>query len=151
MANLRKARKLGFPFIPLTGISGSYLMLTEFAGTAWGFVSVASLAVVIAFTLAVTGPRLRAVGHAVAAGGPESPALQNLVHHPLLWVSVQTRAAVIVSMVVLKLIKPGVGGSLITIGLAILVGVLSALPMPILGRDGRIPAISAQDNQPATN
>jgi hypothetical protein len=58
-----------------------------------------------------------------------SQTFQTLVNHPILWISVQTRMAIILGIILLKFTKPDLGGSLLTIGVAIVLGLASALPM----------------------
>jgi hypothetical protein len=60
------------------------------------------------------------------------------VNHPILWISNQTRVAIILGLVYLKIAKPDLGGSLLTIGVAIVLGLASALPMsrPVRVQEG---------------
>jgi hypothetical protein len=73
---------------------------------------------------------MAAIGQALAA--EERSLSQNfysLANQPLLWISVQTRAAIALGIVFLKIAKPDVGGSLFTIGVAIVLGIASVLPV----------------------
>jgi hypothetical protein len=47
---------------------------------------------------------------------------------PLLWASIQIRVAIALGIVFLMTVKPGLGGALLTIGVAIVLGLASALP-----------------------
>jgi hypothetical protein len=82
---------------------------------------------------------MAAIGRAVTAEtGPLSLTLQQLLHHPLLWVAIQTRVALALGIVFLMTVKPDLIGSLLTIGVASALGLASALPM--LGREREQPA-----------
>ena len=62
-----------------------------------------------------------------------SPALYHILHHPVIWISVQTRVFMALGIVFLMTIKPDLTGSLLAIGIATLLGLASALP--ILSRE----------------
>jgi hypothetical protein len=112
-------------------ISGFYMMATVWGGVVWIIVALGALVLVIVLGLALTGPRMAAIGRAVAAEkGTVSPTLHHLLHYPLLWISIQTRVAIALGIVFLMTVKPDLGGSLLTIGVAIVLGLASALPMP---------------------
>ncbi|MBP1702405.1 MAG: hypothetical protein H6Q38_1512 [Chloroflexi bacterium] len=71
------------------------------------------------------------IGRALASEkAPPSQTFHSLANHPLLWISIQTRATIALGIVFLKTAKPGLAGSLITIGVAIVLGIASALPIP---------------------
>jgi uncharacterized membrane protein len=106
------------------------MMLTYWGGEAWIIVTVGSLVLVIALAQGVTTPRMAAIGRAlVTEKGPGSQNFHNLANHPLLWISIQTRVAIALGIVFLKIAKPDLGGSLLTIGVAIILGLASALPI----------------------
>ena len=86
------------------------------------------LAMVIA--RALTAPRMAIIGRALATEqGPVSQTFHNLVNDPMLWISIQTRLAIVLAIIFLKIATPDLGGSLLTIGVAIALGITSALPM----------------------
>ena len=62
-----------------------------------------------------------------------TPALRRLLNDPLLGISIQTRVAIALGIVFLMTVKPDLGGSLLAIGVATGLGLLSALPL--LGRN----------------
>ncbi len=131
MGVLKSVRKVGFASMLTTVISGIYMMLTVWGGEAWIIVTVGALVLVIALAQVLTAPRMAAIGRALASEkGPLSKTFHSLANHPLLWISIQTRAAIALGIVFLKIAKPDWGGSLITIGVAIVLGVISALPLP---------------------
>jgi hypothetical protein len=66
---------------------------------------------VIALVQVVTAPRMAAIGQALAKEkGPLSQNFRNLASHPLLWISIQTRVAIALGIVFLKVAKPDLGG-----------------------------------------
>ena len=114
-----------------TVITGIYLMVTVWGCEAWIIVTVGSLVLVIALAQVVTAPRMMAIGRTLATEKvPLSQTFYSLANQPLLWISIQTRATIALGIVFLKIAKPDLGGSLLTIGVAIVIGVASALPMP---------------------
>lgn len=61
--------------------------------------------------------------------GPVSSALDQLLHDPTLTISIQTRVAIALGIVFLMTVKPGLGGSLLTMVVAIVLGLAFALPI----------------------
>lgn len=130
MGVLKSVRKVGFASMLTTVITGIYMMLTDWGGVAWITVTIGSLVLVIVLSLALTGPRMAAIGQALVMGkGVFSQTYHSLANHPLLWISIQTRVAIALGIVFLKTAKPDLGGSLLTIGIAIVLGLASALPV----------------------
>ena len=131
MGVLKSVRKFGFASMLATFISGIYMMVTDWGGAAWIIVTLGSLVLVIALSLVLTGPRMAAIGRALASGkGALSKTFHSMANHPLLWISIQTRVAIALGIVFLKIAKPDLGGSLFTVGVAIVLGLASALPFP---------------------
>jgi hypothetical protein len=129
MRILKSVRKFGFASMLTAVITGLYLMLTAWGGEAWIIVTLASLVLMIALAQVLTAPRMMAIGRALATEKvPLTQAFYRLANQPLLWVSLQTRVAIALGIVFLKIAKPDWGGSLITIGIAIVLGIVSALP-----------------------
>jgi len=119
---IKGASKVGFPSMFATVITGVYMMAMVWRWAPWLTVTVGALILMIVFAR-IAAPRLKALGQSLGA-----------VNDPLLWVSVQTRMAIVFGIVFLKITKPDVVGSLLTIGIAIIVGVASALPVTRVGR-----------------
>ncbi len=131
MGILKNVRKVGFVSMLATVISGVYLMVTYWGGAAWIIVTLASLFLVIALTQTLTAPRMAAIGQTLAAKTPfSSTTYHNLANHPLLWISIQTRTALALGIIFLKVAKPDLAGSLLTMGAAIILGLASTLPVP---------------------
>jgi hypothetical protein len=130
MGILQRALGVGFASMLATVITGVYMMATVWGAVPWLGVTLGSLALLIGLSVALTRPQVRAIGRALAAGhGPISPAFLVQANHPWLWVSIQTRVAIALGIVFLKIAKPDLGGSLLTIGVAIVLGIASALPV----------------------
>lgn len=141
MGILKNVRKVGFVSMLATVITGIYMMVTDWGSVAWIIVTLGSLALVIALSLALTGPRMAIIGQAlVKEKRPVSQTFNNLANHPFLWISIQTRVAIALGIVFLKTAKPDLAGSLITIGVAIILGLASALSIPRRERAQERPA-----------
>jgi len=131
MSLLKSARRGGFVSMLVVVISGVYLMVTAWSRVAWLVVTVGALVAVIVLALALSGPRMAAVGRTLATEhGEVSQTFHLLANHPLLWISIQTRVAITLGIVLLKAVKPELAGSLLIIGVAFVLGLVSALPMP---------------------
>jgi len=131
MGILKNTRKMGFASMLTTVITGIYMMVTDVGPVAWIFTTIGALALIIVLSVVLTGPRMAAIGQALATEkAPVSQTFRNLASHPILWISIQTRVAIALGIVFLKTAKPDLGGSLITIGVAAVLGLASALPLP---------------------
>ncbi len=131
MGILGSLRRFGFASMLTTVITGIYMMLAVWGGVAWAIVTLGSLVLVIALSLALSSPRMAVIGRALATErGPLSMTFHSLANQPLLWISIQTRVAIALGIVFLKTAKPNLGGSLLTIGVAIVLGLAPALYMP---------------------
>jgi len=128
---LKSVQRVGFASMLTILISGAYMMATVWGGAPWIAVSLAALVLAVAVALALTGPRMKAIGRAlVTERGPLSPTFHRLANQPLLWVSIQTRVAILLGIVLLKTAKPDLSGSLLILGAALVLGLASALPLP---------------------
>ncbi len=132
MGILKEVRKFGFASMATTVITGIYLMLRVWGVKPWLIVTLGSLVLVIALAQVFTAPRMAAIGQALfKEKEPFSSTFHSLAYHPLLSISIQIRAAIVLGIVFLKIAKPDLGGSLLTIGIAIVLGLASALPFPL--------------------
>jgi hypothetical protein len=135
MSILKSAQRVGFASMLTIVISGLYMMATAWGRAAWLIVALGSLVLVIVLSMVLTGPRMAAIGRALATEkGLLSQSFHGLANHPLLWISIQTRVTIALGIVFLKIAKPDLGGSLLTIGVAMVLGLASALPMPFRER-----------------
>jgi len=110
--------------------AGFYMMATVWGGVAWLIVALGALVVLVVLAMALSRPRMAAIGRALTAeNGPVSASLHDLLHHPLLWISLQTRVAIALGIVFLMTLKPDLSGSLLAIVIAAILGLASALAM----------------------
>ena len=127
----KSARRVGIASMLTILVSGFYMTATVWGGVAWIIVALGALVLLVVLALALTGPRMAAIGRAmVTEKGPVSHTLHNLANHSLLRISIQTRVAIALGIVFLMTVKPDLSGSLLTIGVAIVLGLASALTMP---------------------
>jgi len=113
---LRGAGKAGFPSMLMTVITGVYMMVV-WGRTPWLVTTVEALVLMIVLARAAA-PRVKALGQSL-----------GVVNDPILWISIQTRVAIVLGIVFLKIAKPNFVGSLLTIGVAIVLGIASAIPV----------------------
>jgi hypothetical protein len=114
-----------------TVVTGIYMMVTSWGAVAWISVTMGAVVLVILLSLVLTGPRMAAIGHALATEkGVLSATFHSLASHPLLLISIDTRVAIALGIVLLKVAKPGLGGSLLTMGIAIVLGIAAGLYLP---------------------
>jgi hypothetical protein len=114
--------------------AGFYMMATVWGGVVWIIVALGAFVVIMILGMVVSRQRMAAIERAVTAEqGAMSPTLRQLLRHPLLWISIQTRVAIALGIVFLMTVKPDWSGSLLTIAVAIILGLASSLP--ILSRE----------------
>ncbi len=131
MRILSSLRRFGFAAMLMTVITGIYMMLRVWGVAAWAIVTLGSLVLLIVLSVALSAPRMAAIGRDLAAErGPLSTTFHTLANQPLLWISIQTRVGIALGIVFLKTAKPNLAGSLLTIGVAILFGLVAALYAP---------------------
>ena len=122
--------RFGFASMLATVITGIYMVMAAVGWVPWLLVVIGALVLVIVLTRALTAPRLAAIGQALAVERESvSQSFHSLMQDPILWISIQTRVAIILAIILLKIATPGLGASLLTVGVAIVLGILSALPM----------------------
>ncbi len=126
MGILKSVRRFGFASMLTTVLTGLYMMVTAWGGVAWAVVSIGALGLVIALSLVLTGPRMAAIWR-VFATASTSQTFHSLASDPLLWISIQTRIAIVLGIVLLKTAKPDWSGSVLFMGVAIALGITSAL------------------------
>jgi hypothetical protein len=126
----KSVRKVGFISMLTTVITGIYMIVTYWGGKPWIIITMGSLILVIVLAQILTAPRMATVGRAlVTEKGSISQTFHNLLKDPILWLSIQTRVAIVLGIIFLKIAKPNLGGALLIIGLAVVLGVASAFPM----------------------
>ncbi len=131
IGTLINVRKVGLASMLITVVTGIYMVLKVWGLVPWILVVLGSLVLVIALAQAITAPRMAAIGQTLATEkSPASRTFRGLANHPLLSISIRTRVAIVLGIVFLKIAKPDLGGSLLTIGIAIVLGLVSTLYMP---------------------
>ena len=127
---VKSADRLGFLSMLITVVTGIYMLLTVWGWVAWILVVLGALVLAIVLTVRLTKPRIAAMEQTLATEKAfVSQTFHDLVNHPILWISIQTRVAIVLGIILLKFTKPNLGASLLTIGVAIILGVASALPI----------------------
>ena len=122
--------QLGFLSMLATVITGIYMVLAGVGWVSWILVVIGALILAMVIARALTAPRMAAIGRALAMEkGSVSQTFHNLINDPSLWISIQIRMAIVLGIIFLKIATPGLGAALLTIGAAIMVGLVSALPM----------------------
>lgn len=115
-------------------IPGFYMAATVWGGVAWITVALAAVILLAVLGAALAGRRMAAIGQSVAGeSGPLSATLHSRLEDPLLWASLRVRTAIALGIVFLMTVKPGLIGALITMGVAVLLGL--AFSLPVRGRD----------------
>ena len=130
LRTVKSADRLGFISMPITIITGIYMLLAVWGWVPWIVVVLGALILEIVLFVVLAKPRMATIEQALAAETEfVSQTFHGLVNDPILWISIQTRVAIILGIVFLKIAKPDLIGSLVTIGIAIVLGFASALPI----------------------
>lgn len=131
MGIFKSLRTFGFALMGTTAITGIYMMVTDTGLVPYIYISILALVLAILLSMVVTGPRMVAIGQAMAIGkGTLSSAFYSSANNPLLLISIQTRIAIALAIVFLKITKPELAGSMIAIGFAIVLGIALSLYSP---------------------
>src|SRR5574339_613370 len=124
-----RIRRLGMISMLTIVIAGVYLMVSAWGAAAWIIVTLGAMLLMIVLINMLTRPRTMAIRRAMTTEtGPLSPTLRSLTTDPLLLISNQIRLAIALGIIFLMTAKPGLGGSLLTIGTAIVLGFAFSLP-----------------------
>lgn len=127
-------RRLGMASMLALLVSGFSMMAIAQIGGAWLIVAFWSLVVLAVLAVTLSFRRMRTIMRAMATdAGAVSAGLRALLRHPLLWVAIQIRVALALGIVFLMSVKPDLIGSLLTVGVATVLGLV--LAVPILSRE----------------
>ena len=127
-------RRLGMAAMLTLLVSGFGMMALAHSSGAWLMVAFGSLILLSVLAVTLSFKRIGIITRAMTTeAGPVSASLRDLLRHPLLWIAIQTRVALALGIVFLMTDKPDLGGSLLTIGVATVLGLVLALP--IVGRE----------------
>jgi uncharacterized membrane protein len=111
-------------------LSGIYLTVQMSGfGMAWIDVALGTLFLLIPLA-AVTGRRMREIRRLSTSGHEIQPRLLDLLQHAFLKISLVTRIAIFVGIVLLMTAKPGLPESLSIIGVSVALGLAAALFTP---------------------
>ena len=128
-------RRVGMISMLTLLVAGIYMMVTVWGGIPWLLVSFAAIILMMIVMGRSSSPRLKAIRQVAAEEkGVVSPNLQELVQHPMLWAGMQSRVIIALGIVFLMTVKPDLVGSLITVGVTLILSLVLALP--ILNRGG---------------
>lgn len=108
-------------------LSGIYMMVTVWGGVAWITVSIGTLLLLALLAIPINRRVATIERTELAENGLLSLTFSGFLQHPLLWVFIQTRMTVVLGIVFLMTVKPDLPGSLLTIGIAVILGLTSTL------------------------
>ena len=132
---LGASRFLGGPAALIVVITGIHLSATRWGPQGWIVVALAGMVVIAGLGAGVSGRRAGAIARTVAAeDGPISAALGQRLHDPTLALSLWIRTALFLGIVFLMTTKPSAGGALTVIAVALVLGLVAALPARNTGR-----------------
>jgi hypothetical protein len=133
LASLRRL----YPIVWLTIlIPGFYMAALAWRGVAWITIALAAIVVLVILGTGLGRRRMASIVQAIAAeGGTLSSSLRQRLNDPVLWASLWIRTAIALGIVFLMAVKPGMLGSLLTMGVAILLGVAFSLSGLNRGRE----------------
>src|SRR5262245_3349971 len=122
------AQRLGPLSMLMLLISGFYMMAIARIGSAWLIVAFGALVLLVVLALTLTRRQIAAIQKALTVEkGAVSPFLHNLLHNSLLWLSIRMRVSIALGILFLMTVKPNLSGSLLTIGIAIILGLAFSL------------------------
>jgi hypothetical protein len=130
LGTVKSADRLGFISMPTTIVTGIYMLLTVWGWVPWIIVVLGALVLEIVLFVVLAKPRMATMEQALPAETEfVSQTFHDLVNDPILWISIRTRVAIILGIVFLKISTPDLAGSLLAMGIAIVLGLASALPI----------------------
>lgn len=122
-------RRVGMISMLVLLAAGIYMMVTVWHGVAWLIVSFVVIALMMVVMGRVSGPRMKAVHQTLAnEKGMLTHVQQEAVRHPMLWAGLQMRVVLGLGIVFLMTVKPDLVGSLVTMAVTVVIGLISAWP-----------------------
>ncbi len=116
---------IGGPSYLIILLSGIYLWLEAWMGSAWPVIAVISLIVIAVIGAVITSPRMAALRKSVADGSRGDPLSTEGSSLPVLWGSLQVRTWMAIGITFLMTVKPGAVGSIIVMAISILIGLVT--------------------------
>jgi hypothetical protein len=118
-----------YPFSWVAILLPGFYMTATWGGAAWVGIALAAVILIAILGATLTGRRMAAIGPALATEkGAISPTLRQRLDDPLLWTSLYTRLAIALGIIFLMTVKPGLVGALLTMGVAVVLGLALAWP-----------------------
>jgi len=113
-------------------LTGAYLVQNRWGWKqAWVQVGIAGLASILVMGVAVLKPRLGGIARHIAQAGdvPFTGDLRKPLRDPVMWFAGHFQLIMIATVMYLMTMKPGLTGSLLSIGVAVVLAAASAVPM----------------------
>jgi hypothetical protein len=125
-------------------LAGLYMTAAVWKGAGWIIVTLVSVVLLVAASGALTARRMASLAQGVAREkGVLSSALRATLHDPYLLAVFQVRLAFTLGIVFLMVTRPGLLVSLLDMGVATVLGLLSTLPLR--GRASRQEPVRMED------
>jgi hypothetical protein len=103
---------------------------------AWVTIALGAVVLLVVLGAILTGRRIAPIGRSIAAeSGTIFSTLRLQLDDPLLWASLRIRTAITLGIVFLMTVKPDLLGSLLTMGVAVVLGLAFSLPAWGRGRE----------------
>lgn len=133
--------RVGMPSMLVLLFSGGYMMRV-WGHAAWLLVAFGALVLLMLLVLTCIRPRVAAITQALAIEQSAiSPSLYQQLQHPQLWLALYIRFAIALAIVFLMTVKPALPNALLSLGVASLLGLVTALVMA--GRERRQQSFAA--------
>ena len=117
-------RRIQGPAALILIATGLYMMNTRWSHQAWAGLGLVAMIVMAIIGIAVTAPRMKAIGRAVPrSDGPVPAALRERLLDPALWTSALVRVALALAVVFNMSVKPAIGGATAAMVIALALGV----------------------------
>jgi hypothetical protein len=121
--NYSKLGKIGDIAAMLILVPGIYMMVAVWHDATWGIFGLLDLILIGAIGGMTTGRKMKEMSKILKTEN-EHPQLGELAKSNSLWLSIGIRTAILLGVIFLMTVKPGFAGSIITIVLSIILGVL---------------------------
>jgi len=128
LAVIRGLGRLHGPAGLLLLATGFYFVATRWGHQAWIGLAILGMVVMAVLGVAVSGRRVKAIATELAASaGPIPPGLRHRLDDPVLRMSVSIRAALGLGIVFNMAVKPAAGAAFAVMGVALVIGTLTAM------------------------
>lgn len=124
-------------FSPIAGVlvlgAGIAMMVMRWTlTTPWIMVSLLAIVLMMVASMGVSVRRIKVIARTLAqasgdAGDPLPPESHGLTHNPALWLATQLAAGLALGVVYMMTVKPDLGGSLLTLAVALALGAAAGI------------------------